>query len=138
MNNRIMNLFIERQNDSPKLMKLAIPILIETVLFMLLGFVDVYMLSRHSDLAASGVNAANQVIVVLSMVFLVFSAAGSIQITQYLGANQKENASRSAALALVLHLVSGLVISLLVFLFPARCSALSARRMKCMISQTSI
>ena len=117
MNNRIMNLFIERQDDSPKRMKLAIPIVIETVLFMLLGFVDVYMLSRHNDLAASGVNAANQVIVVLSMVFLVFSSAGSIQITQYLGADQKESASRSAALALVLHLVSGLVISLLVFLF---------------------
>ncbi len=37
MNNRIMNLFIERQDDSPKLMKLAIPIVIETVLFMLLS-----------------------------------------------------------------------------------------------------
>ena len=117
MNNRIMKILAEKQDECPKIMKLAVPIMIETVLFMMLGFVDVYMLSRYSDLAASGVNTANQVIVVLSMVFLVFSTAGSIQITQYLGAEQKENASRAAALALTLQMISGLVISLLVFLF---------------------
>ena len=96
-------------------MKLTIPILIEAILHMMLGFVDVFMLSRYNDLAASGVNAANQVIT--SMVFLVFSGSAGILISQYLGAGQKENASRAAALALTLHLVSGLLISLLVFLF---------------------
>ena len=53
------------------------------------------------------------------MMFLVFSNAGGILISQYLGAGQKENASQSGALALVLHLVSGLVISLLVLLFSS-------------------
>ena len=53
-------------------MKLTIPILIEAILHMMLGFVDVFMLSWYNDLAASGVNAANQVIT--SMVFLVFSS----------------------------------------------------------------
>lgn len=98
-------------------MKLTIPILIEAILHMMLGFVDVFLLSRHNDLAASGVNAANQVITVLSMVFLVFSSSAGILISQYLGAGQKEIASRAAALSLTLHLVSGLLISLLVFLF---------------------
>ena len=96
-------------------MKLTIPILIEAILHMMLGFVDAFMLSRYNDLAASGVNAANQVIT--SMVFLVFSSSAGILISRYLGAGQKENASRAAALALTLHLVSGLLIGLLVFLF---------------------
>ena len=61
----------------------------------------------------------HQVITLLSMVFLVFSNAGGILISQYLGAGQKENASQSGALPLVLHLVSGLVISLLVLLFSS-------------------
>ena len=106
---------INAEKKAPDLLKLTIPILIEAILHMMLGFVDVFMLSRYNDLAASGVNAANQVITVLSMVFLVFSSSAGILISQYLGAGQKENASRAAALSLVLRLLSGLLISLLVF-----------------------
>ena len=99
------------------LLKLTFPILVETTLFMLLGFVDVFMLGRFDDLAASGVNTANQAITLISVVFLVFSSACGILVAQYLGANEKENASRAAALALVLNLVSGVIVSLLVFAF---------------------
>ena len=113
----ISDTIIQSEKKAPDLLKLTIPILIEATLYMMLGFVDVFLLGQYNDLAASGVNAANQVITVLSMVFLVFSNAGGILISQYLGAGQRENASRAAALALVLHLISGVVISLLVFFF---------------------
>ena len=66
------------------LMKLAIPILVETALVMMMGFVDVFVLGRYDDLAASGVNAANQVVIVVSTVILVFSSAGGILISQFL------------------------------------------------------
>ena len=115
MNTKIAETIIKSQKECPDLLKMTIPILIESTLHMMLGFVDVFMLGRYSDLAASGVNAANQVITVLSMVFLVFSSLGGILISQYLGAGQKENASRAGALSLLLHLISGIVISLLVF-----------------------
>ena len=101
------------------LIKLTIPILIETMLSMLLGFVDVYMLGSFDDLAASGVATANQVITVISVVFLVFSSACGILINQYLGAEQRDKASRAAALSLVLNLATGLVISVLVAVFSA-------------------
>lgn len=113
----ISDTIIQSEKKAPDLLKLTIPILIEATLYMMLGFVDVFLLGQYNDLAASGVNAANQVITVLSMVFLVFSNAGGILISQYLGAGQRENASRAAELALVLHLISGVVISLLVFFF---------------------
>ena len=82
----ISDTIINAEKKTPELLKLTIPILIEAVLHMMLGFVDVFMLSRYNDLAASGVNAANQVITVLSMVFLVFSSSAGILISQYLGA----------------------------------------------------
>ena len=119
MHIKIAETIINAEKEKPELMKLTIPILIEATLHMMLGFVDVFMLSRYNDLAASGVNAANQVIVVLSMVFLVFSSSAGILISQYLGAGQKENASRAAAMTLALHLFSGLLISLLVFFFSS-------------------
>lgn len=119
MHTQVADTIINAEKKTPELLKLTIPILIEATLHMMLGFVDVFMLSRYSDLAASGVNAANQVITVLSMVFLVFSSAGGILISQYLGADQKENASRAAALTLALHLISGLLISLFVFFFSS-------------------
>ncbi len=74
MHIKIAETIINAEKEKPELMKLTIPILIEATLHMMLGFVDVFMLSRYNDLAASGVNAANQVIVVLSMVFWCFPA----------------------------------------------------------------
>ena len=81
MNTKIAETIIKSQKECPDLLKMTIPILIESTLHMMLGFVDVFMLGRYSDLAASGVNAANQVITVLSMVFLVFSSSGGILIS---------------------------------------------------------
>ena len=108
---------IKNDEERLDLMKLTFPILIETLLSMLLGFVDVYMLGSYDDLAASGVATSNQVITVISVVFLVFSSACGILISQYLGAEQREKASRAAALSLVLNLASGIVISVLVAVF---------------------
>lgn len=119
MHIKIADTIINAEKKTPDLLKLTIPILIEAILHLMLGFVDVFMLSRYNDLAASGVNAANQVITVLSMVFLVFSSSAGILISQYLGAGQRENASRAAALTLALHLLSGLLISLVVFFFSS-------------------
>jgi len=117
MHKNLQDAVVKANKECPKLMKLTVPILIETVLSIALGFVDVFMLSRYDDLAASGAGAANQVLTVMSMVFLVFSSSGGILIAQYLGADQKENSSRAAALSLVLHLLSGILVSLVIFIF---------------------
>lgn len=102
-----------------KLFSLAWPIFIETALFMLLGFVDVFILSRYDDLAASSVNAANQAIGITTIVFTVISTAAAVMISQYLGAGKRQAASRVAALSLVFHLIFGVLISL-IFVFFGR------------------
>ena len=99
------------------LFSLAWPIFIETALFMLLGFVDVFVLSRYNDLAASAVNTANQSVSIVTIVFTVISGASAILISQYLGAKKKENASRIAALSIFFNFVFGIIISALLFFF---------------------
>lgn len=99
-----------------KLFNLAWPIFVETLLFMLLGFVDVFVLSRYDDLAASSVNTANQAVSIATIVFTVISTASAVMISQYLGAGKKENASRIGALSITFHLIFGVLISA-VFLF---------------------
>ncbi len=100
-----------------KLFSLAWPIFIETALFMLLGFVDVFVLSRYNDLAASAVNTANQSVSIVTIVFTVISGASAILISQYLGAKKRESASRIAALSIFFNFIFGIIISVLLFLF---------------------
>lgn len=100
-----------------KLFNLAWPIFIETALFMLLGFVDVFVLSRYDDLAASAVGTANQAVSIVTIVFTVISGASAVLISQYLGAEKRGNASRIAALSLTINFIFGIVISLGLVLF---------------------
>ncbi len=99
------------------LYSLAWPIFIETALFMLLGFVDVYILSRYDDLAASSVSTANQAMSIATIVFSVISSASAVMISQYLGAKKQTSASRIAALSMTLHFAFGLIISAVFLLF---------------------
>ena len=117
-----MNTKTKKENSTPPDRKLSLfsltwPIFVGTILFMLLGFVDVLVLSRYDDLAASGVSTANQATVVLTIVFTVFSSAGGIIISQYLGAGKKENASRAAAVSLAAHLTAGIIVSIALIFF---------------------
>lgn len=100
-----------------KLFSLSWPIFIETALFMLLGFADVFVLSQYNDLAASSVNTANQAVSVITIVFTVISGASAVLISQYLGAEKRQNASRIAALSLTFNFTLGLIASIIILLF---------------------
>ena len=99
------------------LFSLAWPIFIEIALSMLLGFVDVFILSGYDDLAASSVNTANQTVSIVTIIFSVFSTASAVMISQNLGANKRQEASQIAALSIVLQLLFGVVISAVYLLF---------------------
>ena len=100
-----------------KLFDLAWPIFIETALFMLLGFVDVFILSGYNDLAASSVNTAGQAVSIVTLVFTVISGSSAVLISQYLGAGKKTEASRIAALSITLNLAAGIIVSTVFTIF---------------------
>lgn len=100
-----------------KLFNLTWPIFIETALFMLLGFIDVFVLSKYNDLAASSVNTANQAVSIVTIVFTVISGASAVIISQCLGAKNKKGASRIAALSLTFNMAFGIIVSAVLFIF---------------------
>ena len=99
------------------LYSLAWPIFIEIALSMLLGFVDVFILSGYDDLAASSVGTADQTVSIVTIIFSVFSTASAVMISQNLGANKQQAASQAAALSIVSQLLFGIVISAMYLLF---------------------
>lgn len=99
------------------LLSLTWPIFIENMLFMLLGFIDIFVLSRYNDVAASAVSAANQVISICNLVFSIISGATAILISQSLGAEKRQSASMIAALSLLFSTLIGLIVSALIAVF---------------------
>ena len=99
------------------LFHLAWPIFIETAMFILLGFIDVYILSSYDDLAASSVNTATQTISIVTIVFQILSTAGGVMISQYLGAEKRKDASLVSVLLITSQLFFGVIISVIFLLF---------------------
>ncbi|QHT58978.1 MATE family efflux transporter [Paenibacillus lycopersici] len=99
------------------LFALTWPILIDSVLRMMLGSADVFMLSRISDNVAGAVGLANEIIVFCILMFGFVGIGTSVAVTQFLGAGKKETASRISALAISLNVIFGLFVSLVLFAF---------------------
>ncbi|AZB44482.1 MATE family efflux transporter [Bacillus sp. FJAT-42376] len=96
------------------------PIFLEVFLFMLMGIADTFMLSAISDDAVSGVGAANQFLHIAILVLEVIGNGASIVVAQYLGSKRLQEAARISALAVVLNLAAGLVISASFLLFSSQ------------------
>jgi len=96
------------------------PIFLEILLLMLLGNVDILMLSQYSDEAVAGVGVANQLLHMSITVFGLVSAGAAVIISQYIGAKKIEDAKRVSLVAIISALVFGLVVStgFIVFRFP--------------------
>ncbi|MFK7693974.1 MATE family efflux transporter [Paenibacillus sp. HJGM_3] len=99
------------------LFALTWPILVDSVLRMMLGTADVFMLSRISDGVAGAVGLANEIIVFCILMFGFVGIGTSVAVTQFLGAGQRETASRISALAVTMNLIFGLAVSAVIVVF---------------------
>ncbi|GGA34227.1 MATE family efflux transporter [Paenibacillus physcomitrellae] len=88
------------------------PIFIDSVLRMLLGTVDVFMLSRISDEATGAVGLANEIIYFCILMFGFVGIGTSVAVSQYIGAGREKEASRISAMAISLNLIFGILVSL--------------------------
>lgn len=101
-----------------ELRELTLPIFIETLLIMMLGAADTFMLSRHSDASVAAVGLANQVITFCFLVFEVINLGTSVLCSQYLGARMRERMEKVVGLSLSLNLLFGLIISAILCIWP--------------------
>ncbi len=116
-----LSLHFKSRNVSPGLKRqlgnLTLPIFIETLLIMTLGAVDTFMLSRYSDVAVASVGVVNQVMMLCFLIFEVINIGTSVLVSQYLGAHRQDRIVTLVGVSLVVNLVTGLLISLLLFGF---------------------
>lgn len=96
---------------------LAWPIFIEIALFMVMGNIDVIMLSRYSQNAVAAVGNANQILALTGLVFSVITAATGILFAQYLGARNHDQLNIIASTSLFGNLIFSLLISTFILLF---------------------
>ncbi|WP_127529864.1 MATE family efflux transporter [Paenibacillus kobensis] len=93
------------------------PIFIDSVLRMLLGTVDVFMLSRISDTATGAVGLANEIIFFCILMFGFVGIGTSVAVAQYIGARREKEASRISALAITINLIFGILVSVVLVTF---------------------
>jgi Na+-driven multidrug efflux pump len=96
---------------------LSWPIFIELFLRLLMGNVNVLMLSHYSDKAVGAVGVSAQILNMLVMLYSIVGTGTAIVISQYIGAGMKDSASKAAKLAVGINLVFGIFISILMVLF---------------------
>ena len=72
-------------NKKISLFSITWPIFMQNTLIMLMGNVNVLMLSRYSDDAVGAVGVSNQIMGMLIVIYNVVAMGSSINISQYLG-----------------------------------------------------
>ncbi len=104
-------------NLDRQLASLAGPIFIETLLVMMLGGVDTFMLSRYSDNSVAAVGVVNQLMNLVFLLFEVISLGTSILCSQYIGAGRRDKVIQVVGISLLFNMISGLMISACLFFF---------------------
>lgn len=94
-----------------QLFHLTSPIFFETLLLMLTGATDVFMLSRFADDAVAASGVVNQLVFLVCLVYMITTLGTSVLCAQYLGAKQKKNVSQVIGVSLLLNLIMGIVVS---------------------------
>ena len=102
---------------SRQLTSLAGPIFVETLLVMMLGAVDTFMLSRYSDNSVAAVGVVNQLMNLVFLLFEVISLGTSILCSQYIGAGRRDKVIQVVGISLLFNLLAGAFISIGLYAF---------------------
>jgi putative MATE family efflux protein len=100
-----------------RLVAVTWPILVDSVLRIMLGTVDVFMLSRISDETTGAVGLANEIIFFCILMFGFVAIGTSVAVAQYIGAGREREASRISAMAISMNFLFGLVVSTALLVF---------------------
>ena len=82
------------------LMKLLAPLIVEQILAVLVGMVDVMMVAAVGEAAVSGVSLVDSISVLIIQILAALATGGAVVSAQYLGKKQSENAWRASWLEL--------------------------------------
>ena len=100
-----------------KLFNLTSPIFVETLLIMLTGAIDVFMLSRYSDATVAAGGVVNQLLNLVFILYGITTLGTSVLCSQYLGARQGKNVAQVIGVSLLVNLVMGVFVSAGLYFF---------------------
>jgi len=107
---------MNKQFSNQDLKNLIVPLFLEQLLVALVGMADVFVIGFVGEAAVSGVSLVNSFNTIFLNLFTALAAGGAVVISQYIGREEKELASRSAcqlAAAAALFSVAAAVLILL-------------------------
>lgn len=107
----------ERNTSQLSLWYLSWPIAIEMLLQFLMGTVDTLMVSHIGDQAVSAVGISNQVVQSALTLFSLINAGVGVVVARKWGAGRKDDARRTAIIALKVNVLVGLAASLFFYFF---------------------
>ena len=94
-----------------KLFKLTGPIFIENLLIMLLGVVDTFMLSNYADSSVAAVGVANQLLMMVFLLFNVTTTGTTVLCSLYFGAKDNKSFIQVMGVSILFNASIGLLIS---------------------------
>lgn len=96
-----------------KLIKLAIPLFLETLLAWLLGSIDTIMISKYNESYVAAIGNANTVMGFLTVLFSICSIGVGIIVSQYLGRNEIEKSNKVLGHGIIFNLFIAIAISII-------------------------
>lgn len=106
---------IDKMNTNRNLFFMSLPIFVELLLQLLVGNIDQIMVSRVSQQSVASIVNANQIMNLVIIVLSMASTAATVILSQYLGAEDKANSSRTCMVSILMITVVSLLSTLLVF-----------------------
>lgn len=106
---------IDKMNTKRNLFFMSLPIFVELLLQLLVGNIDQMMVSRVSQQSVASIVNANQIMNLVIIVLSMASTAATVILSQYLGAEDKANSSRTCMVSILMITVVSLLSTLLVF-----------------------
>lgn len=108
---------IKEIKSTKYLIRITIPVFIETLFAMLVGQADQFMISSKTDTGFAALGNANQVINFLILFLRVVSMASTILIAQYIGANERSKLNKIYSLSVYFNVALSAIIGFVLVVF---------------------
>lgn len=89
----------------------------EQLLLMLVGLVDVFVVSYVDEAAVSGVSLVNSFNTVFIFLFTALASGGAVIVSQYIGSKKHEKATETVSQLLMISTLFSIAISILILMF---------------------
>jgi len=113
-----MSWLVKKPEFYKTLLMLAIPMLLQSMLSMSVGFADNIMVGQLGERAVAGVMIANQVQNILAALVVGISASLVVIAAQYWGKGDVESVKAVVSISIKLAVAIGFLVSIIVILFP--------------------